>query len=203
MIRRTMQRLRRDARGATVVEFGIVAPVLCLTLVGAFDVAHTLYIRSVLQGIVQKVGRDSALEGNDEASVQTALDNKVRAQARALVNNATITITRRFYKTFTKAAAAQAETWTDTNSNGRCDANEPYEDANRNAVWDSDGADAGQGGAKDAVVYTVTMDYKRMFPLYRLINLPNTTKVSAATILKNQPYSEQDSYGAPIVRNCP
>lgn len=203
MIRALLHRLRREQRGATVVEFGIVAPVLCLTLVGAFDVAHTLYVRSVLQGIVQKVGRDSALEGNDEASIQTALDNKVKAQARALVNNATVTVTRRFYKTFTKAAAAQAETWTNTNGNSTCDANEPYEDANHNGIWDSDGADAGQGGAKDAVVYTVTMNYTRMFPLYRLINLPNTTKVSAATILKNQPYSDQDTYAAPVVRNCP
>lgn len=202
MIRAVLGRLRGDTRGATVVEFGFVAPVLCLALVGAFDIAHTLYIRSVLQGIVQKVGRDSALEGNDDADIQTALDNKVKAQARALVNNATITITRRYYKTFTKAAAAQAETWTDTNSNGRCDANEPYEDANRNGIWDSDGADAGQGGAKDAVVYTVAMTYNRMFPLYALLKLPGTTKVTAATILKNQPYADQDEYGTPVVRNC-
>lgn len=203
MIRAGIARLRAETRGATVVEFGFVAPVLCLALVGAFDVAHTLYIRAVLQGIVQKVGRDSALEGNDDASIQTALDNKVKAQASALVNNATITITRRYYKTFTKAAAAQAETWTDTNANGRCDANEPYEDANGNGVWDSDGADAGQGGAKDAVVYTVAMTYNRMFPLYQLLKLPSTTKVTAATILKNQPYDDQTEYGAAAVRNCP
>jgi len=198
-----LRRLIDDARGATMVEFAFVAPVMVLTLLGAFDVAHTLYMRSVLQGVVQKVGRDSALEGNDEVSAQTAIDDKVRAQVRALANNATITITRRFYKTFTRAAAAQAETWTDTNANLRCDAGEPYEDANLNSTWDADGGNAGQGGAKDAVLYTVAVTYNRMFPLYNLVNASKTTRVTAATILKNQPYDEQANYGAPVTRNCP
>lgn len=198
-----LKNLARDTRGATFVEFALVAPILVLTLLGAFDVAHTLYMRSVLQGVVQKVGRDSALEGNDEASAQAAMDEKVRAQARALANNSTIEITRRFYKTFSKASAAQAETWADTNTNGTCDATEPFEDANVNGVWDRDGGNAGQGGAKDAVVYTVSVSYPRVFPLYGLINVGNVTKVTAATILKNQPYDEQASYGAPAVRNCP
>ncbi|OYW22437.1 MULTISPECIES: TadE/TadG family type IV pilus assembly protein [unclassified Sphingomonas] len=200
---RSLRCVARDTRGATVVEFGFVAPILVLTLLGAFDVAHTLYVRSVLQGVVQKVGRDSALEGNDEASAQTAIDNKVRAQVRALANNSTITITRRFYKTFSKAAAAQAETWTDTNANTRCDAGEPYEDANLNGTWDADGGNAGQGGAKDAVMYTVDVSYRRMFPLYNLVSVPSTTTVKASTILKNQPYDEQASYGTPVTRNCP
>ncbi len=200
---RFLRRIARDTRGATIVEFGFVAPVLVLTLLGAFDVAHTLYMRSVLQGVVQKVGRDSALEGNDTTAAQTTIDDKVRAQARALANNATITITRRFYKTFSKAAAAQAETWTNTNGNSRCDAGEPYEDANLNGVWDSDGGNAGQGGAKDATLYTVSVTYRRMFPLYNLINIGNMTTVKAATILKNQPYDEQAAYGAPVTRNCP
>lgn len=200
---RFLRRLSNDARGATIVEFGFVAPVLVLTLLGAFDVAHTLYMRSVLQGVVQKVGRDSALEGNDEASAQAVIDEKVRAQARALANNATIEITRRFYKTFSQASAAQSETFTDTNANGVCDGSEPYEDANGNSVWDADGGNAGQGGAKDAVLYTVSVTYRRMFPLYNLINMGNTTTVKAATILKNQPYDEQASYSAPVTRNCP
>ncbi len=207
-LQRFLDRFSRDERGAAIVEFGFVAPVLVLTLLGAFDVAHTLYMRSVLQGVVQKVGRDSSLEGNDDASAQTAIDNKVRAQVRALANNATITITRRFYKTFSTAAAAQAETWTDTNSNGTCDGpiggtpGEPYQDANNNSTWDRDGGNSGQGGAKDATLYTVTVSYRRMFPLYNLINVGNTTTVKAATILKNQPYDDQATYGAPVARNC-
>jgi Flp pilus assembly protein TadG len=195
--------LRDDPSGVTVVEFALVAPVLCLVLLGAFDVSHTLYARAALQGIVQKTARDSTLESSAVAEQQAALDTKVKDQVTALANNATITISRRFYRSFSEAAAARAEVFTDTNSNGRCDAGEPFEDVNRNNVWDPDGADAGQGGAKDATLYTVTMSYPRFFPVYKLVGGSDTTRISASTVLRNQPYGEQGSYGPPPVRNCP
>ena len=195
--------LRRDEAGATIVEFAMVAPVLGLVLLGAFDVAHTLYTRAAIQGVVQKTARDSTLESGLESGAQAALDNKVRAQVKALANNATITINRRFYRTFSDAAAARAEAWTDTNGNRVCDGSEPYEDVNGNGVWDRDGANGGQGGAKDATLYTVTASYPRMFPLYNLIGGSRTTTITASTVLRNQPYSDQGSYGTSQVRNCP
>lgn len=199
----TPDALARDESGVTVVEFAMVAPVLGLVLLGAFDIAHTLYARAALQGIVQKAARDSTLETSADTTVQATLDNKVKNQVRALSNNATITVTRRYYRTFTDAAVARAEAWTDTNANGTCDSGEPYEDANNNSNWDKDGGNEGQGGAKDATLYTVTMTYPRFFPIYRMVGGSNTTKLTASTVLRNQPYSDQNSYAAPQVRNCP
>jgi Flp pilus assembly protein TadG len=203
MRRHVPRRLAGDTRGATIIEFAIVAPVMALLLLGGFDTAHSLYVRAALQGIVQKTARDSALETGVASAQQTALDDKVKAGVRAIANNAAITITRRYYRTFSDAAAAQAESWTDTNHNGTCDANEPYQDDNNNSSWDADGGDNGQGGAKDRTLYTVTMTYPRFFPLYKLIGGATTTKISASTVLENQPYGDQGSYAAPTVRNCP
>ena len=92
--------------------------------------------------------------------------------------------------------------YSDTNSNGRCDANEPYEDANRNSTWDADGGNAGQGGAKDATLYTVTISYPKIMPVTRLIGGSATTTLTAQTVLRNQPFGDQDVYAAPVVRNC-
>ena len=203
MISRPFPAVLRDRRGSTIIEFAIVAPVLCLLLLGGFDTAHSLYVRSVLQGIVQKTARDSALEAGNTTAQQSVIDDKVRAQATALANNATITFTRRYYRTFSKAAAAQAESYTDTNANSRCDNGEPFQDANNNGTWDADGGDSGQGGAKDRTVYTATLSYPRFFPLYRLIGGSNTTKITASTVLENQPYSDQNIYAATTLRNCP
>jgi Flp pilus assembly protein TadG len=199
-----LRALRRDTRGATIVEFGFVAPVMCVALMAAFDVGHTLYTRAMLQGVVQKTGRDFTLEDSASSQAQRdALDAKVLAQARALVNNADIKIDRRFYRTFSEAAAAKAEAFTDTNVNGKCDAGEPYQDENNNNVWDQDGGNAGVGGAKDAVVYTVTMTYARMLPAMSFVGGDTETKVSATTVLRNQPYGEQGNYAPAVVRNCP
>jgi Flp pilus assembly protein TadG len=197
------RKFARDERGSTIVEFAMIAPVMGLLLLGAFDTAHSLYMRSVLQGIVQKVARDASLESGTTATQQTVLDNKVRASVKAIANNANITITRRYYRTFSTASAAQAEAWTDTNHNDTCDAGEPYQDANNNSNWDADGGNNGQGGAKDKAVYSVSMSYPSYFPLYRIIGGSNTTVVSAETVLANQPYGDQGTYGTPTVRNCP
>jgi Flp pilus assembly pilin Flp len=191
-----------DARGATIVEFGIIAPVLCLLLMGAFDVAHTLYMQTVLQGIVQKAARDSTLESSDD-TVLPDIDATVTAEVKALNNRVTPAFSRRYYRTFADASAAKAEPWTDTDKDGTCDHGEPYEDDNNNGMWDKDGGNGGQGGAKDRTVYTVTLNYPHLFPIYGFIGLSNYVTLSATTILENQPYSEQGVYTTPKVLNCP
>lgn len=193
---RRLAALGRDSRGATVVEFAMVAPVMCMVLLGAFDVSHTLYTRSVLQGIVQKTARDATLES--VGSNKATLDERVRSQVRALANNATINITRRWYHNFTQASAGTFEPYTDTNRNRTCDAGEPYDDTNNNSRWDRESPDEA-GGARDAVLYTVSVSYPRNFPVNRLIGGSSTTTVTASTVLRNQPYGDQPD---PAVRNC-
>lgn len=196
--------LGRDERGATLTEFGLLIPVLALLLVGSLDVGHSLYMRTLLDGAVQKAARDSGLESGTVAANQTTIDNRVRTQLRKLgIEDSEITIRRRYYRTFSAASAAQAEPFTDNNGNGRCDAGEPYTDQNNNSVRDADGADGGQGGAMDTVVYTVSVNYERMFPLASFIGVPDRVQMSGSTVMSNQPYGDQGSYTAPTVRNCP
>jgi Flp pilus assembly protein TadG len=177
-----------DARGATIVEFGLILPVMALLIMGAYDVGHTLYATTTLQGAVQKATRDSGLETASLAQ-QAIIDARVTKQVKLLAANANITITRRNYRSFA-AATAVMEQFTDTNNNGVCDNNEPYDDDNRSGSRDQAGT-SGQGGAKDAVLYTVVATYPRMFPLAGMIGLSPTTTVKASTILNNQPYGDQ------------
>lgn len=195
----------QDRRGVTVVEFAFVAPVLLLLILGGFDTAHTLYMRGVLQGAVQKSARDSALESGLNSANQAAIDDRVRASVLELANNAQITIKRRFYRTFSQAAAAKAEPFpggNDTNHNGICDNNEMFEDLNRNGFRDLDGGDGGQGAAVDRTVYTVTATYPRMFPIMKMIGGSGTTVVTATTVLENQPYADQASYSGSTEGHC-
>ena len=111
----------------------------------------------------------------------------------------TITFSRKYYRSFSNAAAARFEPWTDTNGNGTCNGGEPYQDNNNNGSWDATGGNTGQGGAKDAVLYTVTVSYPRFFPIYRMVGGSNTTVLTASTVLRNQPYGDQ---AVPTVRNC-
>lgn len=195
-----------DPRGATILEFGLILPALCVLLLGAFDFGHSLYMKAILQGAIQKAARDGTLETGAETAVQTAIDNKVRAQLIHLQKHATVTFNRRYYRTFAEAATPLPETFTDTATgiykDGLCNNGEAYMDMNNNGVWDQDGGNAGQGGARDKVVYTVTISYPRVMPLDKFIGGSGTTTLSAVTVLANQPYGDQASYGGPTVRFC-
>lgn len=192
MIRRA---LLADRSGATIVEFALVAPVLVTLLLGLFDTGYNLYTASILQGAIQEAARDSTIEG----ATPTALDAKVSEAVRNIAPNATIAFSRKSYADFSDIDTP--EDFTDVNDNGVCDAGEPYEDANGNGFWDTDRGTAGQGGARDAVLYSVTVTYPHAFPVGSLIGLSDKFSVKSQTVLRNQPYALQDRAPA-VTRNC-
>jgi Flp pilus assembly protein TadG len=209
-LRKRLRNLMRAQDGVTILEFGLISPALMVLLLGALDIGHTLYMQSLLQGAVQKAARDGTLEtaAGTASTPRDTIDTVVTNQLKTLNKSGTVTISRRFYRTFSKAAAATAESFTDSasgpNKNQRCDAGEPYTDANNNGVWDADGGDSvNRAGARDNIVYTVQISYPRMFPLDKLIGGKGTTTLTASTVLANQPFGNQGTYTAPTVRNCP
>lgn len=184
-----------DRRGVTAIEFGIVAPVLCLMILGLSDLAYQSYTQSMLEGAVQKAARDSTLEG---ASTNIdAIDQSVKDAVHRVAPEATVTSIRKSYTTFSNI---KPEKFTDTNKNGVRDTGECYDDVNGNGQWDSDPGKAGIGGADDIVVYQVTAVYPRIFPMASMLGWSSTQTLVAKTVLKNQPYSTQ--YLPTVVTRC-
>lgn len=190
-------RLRRDERGVTMIEFAVVAPVMLLLLMGFCDMAYQSYVQAMLTGAMQKAGRDSTIQGS--TSRTSAIDATVMSWVRSVAANATYTSSRKSYAQF---GHIKPEQFDDTNSNGVYDAaSECFTDVNGNSSWDADPGLAGQGGANDVVLYKITVTYPRLFPLYGLMGWPANQQISATTILKNQPWANQNSYA--IKRVCP
>ncbi|MGN6819567.1 MAG: TadE/TadG family type IV pilus assembly protein [Sphingomonas sp.] len=186
MIGRRLRLLARDTRGATLVEFAIVSPVMILMLMGISDLAYQIYAQAILNGSLQKAGRDSTIQG--AANNTAAIDQKVSDMVKKVAANATFTFTRKNYDSF---SLIKPEPFTDSNGNGVRDAGECFTDVNGNGSWDSDPGITGQGGANDVTVYTVTVTYPRLFPVARLFGWSSTVTISSSTLLKNQPYASQ------------
>ncbi|MBN8814927.1 MAG: pilus assembly protein [Sphingomonas sp.] len=183
---RALRSLRRDTRGATIVEFAIVAPVMILMMMGIGDLGYQVYAQSILNGAMQKAGRDSAIQGG--ANATATIDGKVSAMVKNIAQNATISFTRKNYSSF---SVIKPEPFTDTNGNGVRDTGECYTDVNGNKQWDADPGMTGQGGANDVTVYTATVTYPHLFPVTGLFGWPSTQTITASTLLKNQPYASQ------------
>jgi Flp pilus assembly pilin Flp len=186
---RRMRRLARNISGATAVEFAVVAPVLFLMIMGLFDVAHTQYTNSLVHGEMQRAARQLTLE-NANSRMQV-VDAKVRAQIRQIVpKSATIEFEKLSHFDFSDIA--EPEEVIGGNNDRVCDPGETYLDDNDNGRWDADRGKDGIGGARDAVLYTAIITYPRMFPISGMIGVPKDVRLEVSTVLRNQPYDEQD-----------
>lgn len=190
-------RLAGDNRGAALVEFAMVAPVLILMILGLFEMGYNFYMQSQLQGAVQKAARDSTIEG--AVSSESEIDSRVRAAVRDIVPAAAVTFSRRAYSNFSDVH--QPEDFTDVDGDGKCNNNEPFEDSNGNGSWDEDRGVDGMGGARDAVLYVVTVSYPRAFAVAKFVGLSDDVTTQATTVLRNQPYSDQ--HVASTIGHCP
>jgi len=190
MSRIALKRLAADTRGLTVIEFALISPTLLVLMMGTFDMGFRTYATSVLQGEVQKAARDATLETGSAAG--TALNARVQDQVSRIISNGTWTFTRKSYASFTRAG--QAENFTDGNGNGSRDAGECYQDENGNSNWDADVGLTGQGTSDDIVMYTASVTYPRLFPMYGLLGWTQNETISASTTLRNQPFGTQSTY---------
>ncbi|WP_375391398.1 TadE/TadG family type IV pilus assembly protein [uncultured Sphingomonas sp.] len=195
-------RLGRDRRGAALVEFAIVAPVMLLMIMGLGDILYQVYAQSILSGELQKAARDSGIEGG--AANAATFDAKVVARLTPLMRNfnndcgtGTTTgvvwcSTRKSYDTFSEV---KPEPFVDTNNNGIRDPGECFTDVNGNGTWDADPGTTGQGGASAVTLYTIRVTYPRLFPVAGLLGWSTRQTISATTLLKNQPYATQNVIG--------
>lgn len=190
-LRIVRRRLAAEQRGAAVTEFALVVPVFLLLLMGLFDLAHMVYIRSILNGAVERVVRNSSLEGADIA----ATDLFVETAVKEVVPNATFNPRaerRKSYYDFVDVG--RAEKWTDTDGNGTCNGGEPFVDENRSGRWEPDVGKSDNGGSGDVVLYTVVVTYRPIFPSF--MNFGGTRNITAVGVRKNQPYAAQNGYGS-------
>lgn len=194
---RLLRQLSSDCSGATLTEFAFVAPVLILMVMGIFDMAHSQYTNALINGAMQKAGRDMTLEtaGSQQNSIDEAVRNEV---LKVTPSTATVTFEKLSHFDFTDIG--EPEEFDDDNNDGICNDNEVYVDSNGNNQWDADRGRAGIGGARDAVLYTAIVSYPRLFPMYGLAGMPQNVTLRASTVLRNQPFDEQD---LTETGNCP
>lgn len=192
-----LTQLRRDRRGVTAVEFGMVIPVMAMLMMGLGDLLYQSYVKELLTGSIQKAARDATIQGG--AQQTDAIDAKVLTVMSSIMKQPTQSCatspaartycsTRLSYATFT---AVGPEPFDDTNGNNLHDPGECYTDVNGNGRWDAEPGASGQGGANDVALYTMRITYPRLFPLASLIGLSSNQTVTAQTLLKNQPYATQ------------
>jgi Flp pilus assembly protein TadG len=186
--RMILSALRRDARGATIVEFALVVPVLAMLLLGTLDLGYRSYVTSIVQGALHEAARMATVGGVSTAQIQAHVESRLHEFSR----NATITTTTRSYSDFSGVNIPETITQ-DTAPVGTYNSGDCFQDANGNGTYDLDRGRGGVGGAEDVVFFEVTMTYPHIVPVGTLLGWSNNVTVRQNTVLRNQPYAGRNT----------
>lgn len=179
--------LRRDERGATLMEFGLVVSPLCLFIMGIGDLGYQSYLRAVTQGVLDRAARAASVGTLNTTQIDAYID----AQMQAINSkNGTTSVTKKSYYNFSRVGKPEKIT-TDIAPLGSYNSGDCFEDANSNGTYDSTGGSTGLGGADDIVFYQVTVSMPRLFPMATLLGWDETQSATANATIRNQPWSNQ------------
>lgn len=181
--------LRQNTRGATVMEFGLVAGPLMMILLGIMDIGYRGYLDTLAKSKLHEIARQATTGGLSVAQIKTAVEDGLDP---VLLSGANVDVEVVSYFDFTSVGKPEKIT-TDNDGDGALDSGDCYLDANGNDTFDVDFGTSGTGGPDDIVNYTITITSPRLFPLAKLIGGDETISVTNSTALRNQPFGAQNT----------
>jgi Flp pilus assembly pilin Flp len=188
--------LGRDQRGATIVEFALILPVLCVLMLGTLDLGYRSYVTSIVQGSLHEAARMATVGGVPTATIE----QHVRDRLRDFSGEATITTSTRSYADFNGVRTPETIT-SDTAPTGQYNPGDCYRDENGNNQYDVDRGRTGLGGSEDVVFFEVRMSYPHIVPMANFLgtNWSNDVVITQNTVLRNQPYASRNVAVAPVL----
>ncbi|MDQ8757095.1 pilus assembly protein [Sphingosinicella sp. LHD-64] len=175
----------RDARGATLVEFAFVVPVLCVLFVGVLELGYRAYAAAVVQGALLEAARMATVGGMTQAQI----DTRVRARLGHFGRRSTVQIDSRNYQEYSDIRSGEPLI-TDTAPLNQVNSGDCWRDYVVNGSHDTSFAGrAGLGGAEDVVRYEITLTYSRILPAANLFGWSDNETIRMNTMLRNQPFA--------------
>lgn len=192
-VRRLATRLAGDRRGATIMEFAIVLMPFMILIMGSMDIAYQIYLRALTTGALERAAREATVGNRTKAQVVDLIRNEVRT---IMPNGSKYTpdaiqVKPLSYYNFSSVNRGERITG-DTAPVGVYNKGDCYEDRNANGAYDAtNGGGDDLGTSDDILYYNVTVTVPRLFPLARMIGWSPNVVVGAQTLIRNQPYGQQ------------
>lgn len=190
---RSLRALPGARDGATVVEFALVLlPFLTLGM-GALDIGYQVYLGALTNGAMERAARKATVGKVTKDQVASVIRSEVRTILPSGSQNdpGAVTVTPLSYTNFASVGKGERIT-ADTAPVGQYNSTDCYEDRNNNGRYDATfGGGDDMGTADDVMYYDVLVKVPRLFPLMAALGLGPNTIVDARTLIRNQPYGDQ------------
>ena len=151
----TYARRLKQEKGASTIEFALVATVFLTFVMGIIEFSIVLFTGALLEQAVLEVSRFGITGADEEGkSREELIIEIVQEKTLGFIKIEDVEIETKIYPTFDDVG--KPEPFTDTNENGAYDPGEPFEDVNNSGTWEPDMGSAGLGESDDIVLYNLT-----------------------------------------------
>lgn len=188
-----------NQKGATIVEFAMVAPALILILLAGFDFGHRSYATSVLQGALADSARAASVQSPVVSGSGTTLEERVENAMKRQINPVatpgyTLEVEQSNFYDFSGIGNPE-KIVQDNDGDGNYDEDEGdcFSDLNENGEYDLDTGRDGRGGSNDVVFYEATLTMDALVPLANFLGGGSTYTLRAETAIRNQPWGSQST----------
>lgn len=182
---RRLERLRRDERGAAIIEFSLIMPILLVMLIGAIEIALVTFVGASIESAVLEASRFGVTGSGNAVDRQDRVREIISNRTFGLVDMDKVDIETLVYSDF--SSIGQPEPFDDANANGAFDEGESFTDVNGNAIWDADMGETGLGGNDDIVLYRISYKWGVMTPLIQEL-LGQSVEHVAAVAVRNEDF---------------
>ncbi len=184
---RRLRGLRCDDRGATAIEFSVVAMPVVFLMVGIIEFCLSMTVANSLEAATNmssRLGKTGYVDEELALTQEQTLMAEVERRVGPLIDMNKLEITSESYNDFD--SLTNPDILDDKNGDG------DFDDPNEWTDVDHDGYQDGAPGLGETgaiVVYRVTYPWKLMTPLLNHIVGDNgVLKLSAYSVVKNEPY---------------
>lgn len=182
---RAWRKVAKNDKGSTIVEFGLVAPLVLAIVLGIVEFSGVSFAQTLLEGGAGQASRFGILgSAPDGSSRESTIRGIIRDNAFGVIDANDVRVETLTYGSF--GAIGQAEPFLDANGNGSFDEGEGFQDINGNGTRDEDQGRAGAGGADEVVLYRLTYEWDIMVPIFRPF-FGDQVVLQAATAVRNEP----------------
>lgn len=181
--------LTRCTRGATIVEFAIVAPVLFLLIMGILEFGLIFFTTTVLEGATNVGARIGKTGYTAAGSREDYIRSEIVRLSGGYLDPDLIDIRILSYDAFDNVSQPEP-CLTDKCRDSDGAPGVDYVDVNGNSSWDSDMGVAGAGAAGAVVLYRVTYPWKLVTPLFSTMigDHRGNFDITAIATVRNEPF---------------
>lgn len=187
----TIRTLPRDAKGATIIEFALVAPVFFFVIFCIIELGLLLFSQVALESATMQVSRASSLGGTSNGCDRACTVRRlVEQKTRGLINGERVRVEARPLAQGGLPPAPDI-CLSDPNSIVSCAPNQPFKEVNgiNGFQGTQDLNNASVGSAGDLVEIRVNYPWRLMIPfLDGIYGQDGVVMLSSSTVIKNEPF---------------